>query len=212
MRFFGDLPKWARFRFSFLSAQIHSIQHAYRGTELLPSRRRRRGGGPHGDVPRAQLRRVALAQRHVERVGGAARGVRLAQELCGRLAKVEDLVLEGRALELVLDAVEVDGALVAHVREDVERALGGVAALLVAKDEVDPLVQVRAHVVALERRAQRAHKGARAAVRPRRQHRSDRAAYPAGERSARRRQADAVSGRVSSGKSGSQPTAHPALG
>lgn len=48
------------------------------------------------------------------------------------------------------DAVQVHRALVGQVVKHVERADGFGAALLVAKDEVDPLVQLAGHKLALQ--------------------------------------------------------------
>jgi hypothetical protein len=68
----------------------------------------------------------------------------------------------------VRDDVEVDGALVARVPEEVVRRYRRVAALLAAKDEVDPRVQVPLHVRRLERSAVLPDEVGRVA-RPRRQ-------------------------------------------
>mmetsp|Transcript_51422 Transcript_51422/g.142293 ORF Transcript_51422/g.142293 Transcript_51422/m.142293 type:complete len:406 (+) Transcript_51422:672-1889(+) len=112
-----------------------------------------------------------------------ARAHRPVGELRGRVAKVDDLRLGGRALVLVLDRVQVDRALVRQVVEDVERVLGRRAALLVAEDEVDPARHRAARVRALERRAHRAHVAPRGATCPRGQHHvpQRRAVLPAAE-------------------------------
>ena len=60
----------------------------------------------------------------VRRVGRGARRVRPVEQLRRRVAEVVDLRLGRGALARVGDRVEVDGALVREVVEDVERALG----------------------------------------------------------------------------------------
>ena len=109
--------------------------------------------------------------------------MRAGEELLGRLAKFRHLHVTrlqfqaalhgglGRAGRCragrprVVAAVEV----VREVEEDVVRGDGRGPALLAAEDEVDPLVQVRGHVLALQRCAVQAHELGRAAARPRRQ-------------------------------------------
>ena len=70
--------------------------------------------------------------------------------LRGHLAKVVDDPDEGVLLERVVDAVDVDVAFVEEIVEDVVCLLRFPALLLVAEDQVDPLVQVGAHVVTLQ--------------------------------------------------------------
>lgn len=70
--------------------------------------------------------------------------------LFGDLTKVVDEADGGGLLERVVDVVDVHLALVEEVVEHVDRLHGWWALLLVAKDEVDPLMQVGAHIVTLQ--------------------------------------------------------------
>lgn len=70
--------------------------------------------------------------------------------LFGNLPKVVDEADGGRLLERVVDVVDVDLALVEEVVEDVDGLHSRWTLLLVAEDEVDPLVKVGRHVVALQ--------------------------------------------------------------
>lgn len=72
------------------------------------------------------------------------------EDLGGGLAEVVDYTDFLGAFFLVGDGVEVHGALVGHPVEDVGGFDGSFAALFVAEDEVDPVMQVLAHVWALE--------------------------------------------------------------
>ena len=92
----------------------------------------------------------------------AARRMRLGEQLGGYLAEVAYLRLEGVACARVLDGVEVDGALVGQVIEDVGGAHGLRSALLVAEYEIDPLVQLARDELGLERHAIDAHEIVRA--------------------------------------------------
>jgi len=95
--------------------------------------------------------------------------VRRGEELHRRLAEAGDLRAQRLALGRVGDALEVDGALVGEVEEDVVRLLRRLPLLLSAKDEVDPQVQVAAHVLRLEGAPVLRDEVVRAA-RPHRQH------------------------------------------
>ena len=108
----------------------------------------------------------------VPRRGGPRRGarrVRPGEERRRRLPKVVDRLGGRLALERRLDALDVDRVRVRERVEHVERAHGSVAVCAVAKHEVDPGVQVRAHVLRLERLAVAQHKEPRVPVRPRRE-------------------------------------------
>ena len=70
--------------------------------------------------------------------------------LFGDLAEVVDEADGGGLLERVVDVVDVHLALVKEVVEHVDRLHGRRTLLLVAEDQVDPLVQVGAHVVTLQ--------------------------------------------------------------
>lgn len=69
--------------------------------------------------------------------------------LLGNLAKVVDEPNGGCLLQGVVDVVDVHLALIEKVVEDVDSVHCCGALLLVAKDQIDPLVQVGAHVVTL---------------------------------------------------------------
>ena len=71
--------------------------------------------------------------------------------LFGDLSKVVDEADGGRLFERVVDVVDVHLSLVEQVVEDVDRLHGRRTLLLVAKDQVDPFVEVGRHVVALQR-------------------------------------------------------------
>lgn len=101
------------------------------------------------------------------------------QQLAGRLSEVADDALQGLALRLVGDGVQVDGAcrgrqkrscwraetrqlhweeekkglsfltLISAIVEDVESVDGLFASLLEAKDQIDPLVEVTGHMFTL---------------------------------------------------------------
>jgi len=70
--------------------------------------------------------------------------------LLGDLSKVVDEADGGGLLQRVVDVVDVHLALVEQVVEHVDRHLRQRALLLVAEDQVDPLVEVGRHVVALQ--------------------------------------------------------------
>ena len=71
--------------------------------------------------------------------------------LFGNLAKVVDEADDGCFLERVLNTVDVDVALVEEIVKDVDALDGARALLLLAEYQVNPLVQVRADVVTLQR-------------------------------------------------------------
>ena len=77
--------------------------------------------------------------------------MRLLEELFGDLAEVVDEADGGVPLEGILDGEDVNVSLVEEVVEDVDGVGGGGALLLPAEDQVDPLVQVGRHVLALKR-------------------------------------------------------------
>ena len=66
------------------------------------------------------------------------------------MSEVVDEADGGRLFQRVVDVVDVHLALVEEVVEDVDRLHGRRALLLVAEDQVDPLVEVGRHVVALK--------------------------------------------------------------
>lgn len=72
-------------------------------------------------------------------------------DLFGDLTEVVDEADGGRLFERVVDVVDVHLALVEQVVEDIHRLHSWGALLLVAEDQVDPLVEVGGHVVALQR-------------------------------------------------------------
>ena len=57
---------------------------------------------------------------------------------------------DGHFLHGVIDLVDVHGSLVEQVVEDIVRSQGLFPSLLVAEDEVDPLVEVSRYVVTLQ--------------------------------------------------------------
>lgn len=81
-----------------------------------------------------------------------------------------DLCLHRPSLHRVCDGIEVDGAFVRHVEKHVVRVLGAGPALLAAKDEVDPVVEVLAHVLALQCLSLQSDELVGGAVGPRGQH------------------------------------------
>lgn len=87
--------------------------------------------------------------------------------LLRNLPEVVDEAYDGITLERVLYAVYVHVALVKEIVEDIVGVDGRLALLLVAEYEVDPLMQVRAHVVALEGLAVHPHKLPRIPLGPR---------------------------------------------
>ena len=64
------------------------------------------------------------------------------------LPEIVDEADDGILLEWVVDVVDVDVAFVEEMMENVDGVHGSGASLFVAEYEVDPFVQVGAHVVA----------------------------------------------------------------
>jgi hypothetical protein len=77
--------------------------------------------------------------------------VRDFEDLLGALPELVYLGLEGQLLHPVVDVVQADHPLVAHVVENVVRLDRLLASLLVPEDQVDPVVQVVGNVVAFKR-------------------------------------------------------------
>lgn len=75
----------------------------------------------------------------------------LLSDLFGDLSEVVDEADGGRLFERVVDVVDVHLTLVEEVVEDVDRLHSRRALLLVAKNQVDPFVEVGRYVVALQR-------------------------------------------------------------
>ena len=71
-----------------------------------------------------------------------ARWVRLSQKLTRRLAEAPYLVLECSSLHRIGHTSPVNAALVGEVHKDIGSAAGLWAALLVAKDDIHPLMQL----------------------------------------------------------------------
>eukprot|EP00160_Parvularia_atlantis_P020755 Unigene8732_Nuclearia_a/m.26721 Unigene8732_Nuclearia_a/g.26721 ORF Unigene8732_Nuclearia_a/g.26721 Unigene8732_Nuclearia_a/m.26721 type:complete len:448 (+) Unigene8732_Nuclearia_a:817-2160(+) len=128
-------------------------------------------GGLHQHPARAHERRARVGhdRAHRRRLGRAPLPVRLLKLARRRLAIAADLRDRGRLLHLVLDLVHVDRALVRQRVEQVERLGRLLARLLVAKDEIDPVVKVLRHEGRLERLQVLAHKQTRITLGPRRQ-------------------------------------------
>lgn len=72
-------------------------------------------------------------------------------DLFGDLSKVVDEANGGCFLQWVVDVVDVHLTLVEQVVEDVDCFHGWRTLLLVAKNEVDPFMEVGRHIVALQR-------------------------------------------------------------
>lgn len=75
----------------------------------------------------------------------------LLSDLFGDLSEVVDEADGGRLFERVVDVVDVHLTLIEEVVEDVDRLHSRRALLLVAKNQVDPFVEVGRYVVALQR-------------------------------------------------------------
>ena len=75
------------------------------------------------------------------------------EKLCGCLTEIADHSLCGVACHRVRDSVQINSTFVRAVHEDIESLDGLGALLLEAEYEVDPLVEMLAHIVALERLA-----------------------------------------------------------
>eukprot|EP00968_Pinguiococcus_pyrenoidosus_P013260 scaffold1199_cov265-Pinguiococcus_pyrenoidosus.AAC.31 len=96
--------------------------------------------------------------------------MRLGHELARGLAEVIDLLLRRVLVLRVLDLVDVDTTLVGEIEEDVVGLLGRRTSLLVAKDQIDPLVKIAAHMLTLQRLLVKPDKLPWISLRPRRQH------------------------------------------
>ena len=116
----------------------------------------------HGGVSKSRDEQDApatLGMRAVEKLRGSKEtlskqhGAGVWRYLLRRLAELCDLRLEAAALHRVVHRVNVDSAFVGERVEEVVSTLGLLARLLVSEDEVDPLVQVRGHVLATKVRA-----------------------------------------------------------
>ena len=150
------------------------------GVEAHAARRARGVDGDEGAILRGRQQghdRAGPGQR--QRGPGGSRGrsgggtsgrVRRVPQLRGALPKVGDLHLHGPPRDGVLDSVHVHGVLVGQVVKHVARLDGVLAALLVAEDQVDPVVEVSGHVVRLERLPVEADELFLAAVGPGGQH------------------------------------------
>ena len=106
---------------------------------------------------------------HVEKIELGARQMRRDEQLRGYLAELLDLQLEALALRVAGDERPVDGALVAQIVEEVVGLEGLGALLLVAEDEIDPVVDALADVGALQSGTHALDEARRTVVRPRRQ-------------------------------------------
>ena len=100
-----------------------------------------------------QVARQTVQQLAVELLGG----VGPLEQLLRYLPEVVDESDDRVASQRVLDLIDVDGALVEVVVEDVHGLFGRRALLPEAEYEVDPLVEVGRHEVALERHAVHAY-------------------------------------------------------
>lgn len=76
--------------------------------------------------------------------------MRLHQKLRWRLSEVSYLVLDRFPHDIIIDGLHIDASLVSQIVEDVCSADSFRASLLVAKDEVDPLVQLTRHKFRLQ--------------------------------------------------------------
>jgi hypothetical protein len=88
------------------------------------------------------------------------------KQLAWRLPKVPDLAPERHSLHFVRLRVNIHHALIGHGMKEVVGSLRFWAALLDAKDEVDPHVQMLTDVGRLKRLTLQLHKAAGAAVCP----------------------------------------------
>jgi len=95
--------------------------------------------------------------------------MRLLKQLRRYLPKLLYLDLEALALRVLSDRLQIDGALIAQIKEQVVGPDGLLAPLLAAEYEVDPLVQTLAHVAALQRLAHLLYEQGRVVSGPARQ-------------------------------------------
>ena len=95
--------------------------------------------------------------------------MRLGKQLHRNLSEIRNLRLHRLAHDRVVDRREVHAALVREVVKQVVHLQRARPALVAPENQVDPVVQVRAHVLALQRSAVDAHERLGRSVRPRRQ-------------------------------------------
>ena len=113
-----------------------------------------------------RLGRVEDLARRPDLRARLARLVRPRDQLRRRLPEELDLLLHRRSV-LRVEALEVDGAFVRQIVEDVQVLLRVLPVLLVPEDQIDPLVEMCGHVLRLERFAVEPHELIRRSVRPR---------------------------------------------
>lgn len=94
----------------------------------------------------------------------------LAEELARRLPVVIDLLLLTLSDNGVSDSLDIDTIFIGKFRESIERALGLLISLLIAKDVVNPCTQVLRYIVRLKGFPQVCHERGRISLRPRRKH------------------------------------------
>lgn len=80
---------------------------------------------------------------------GVSGGVRNFEDLFGTLSEFVDLALDTHFFDWVFDLFDVDHALVGERVEEVEGFDGFLPSLLVAKDQINPLMQVVRYVLRL---------------------------------------------------------------
>jgi hypothetical protein len=99
--------------------------------------------GPPTAAPLVTLHCVWCVEQKIGgRVGVCPPWVSLCKKLHGCLAKLSDLRLCGCTLAAVSDRRQVYSTFICEAVENVAGVDGGGAALLAAKDKIDPLVQV----------------------------------------------------------------------
>jgi len=77
--------------------------------------------------------------------------VRRSEDLLRRLAELPNLHLDALPLHRIVDRVDIDGAFVREVVEEIVSAHRVRAALVAAEDQVDPLVQVGRYILRFHR-------------------------------------------------------------
>lgn len=126
---------------------IHKHQRDHR-IALVPRKQMRRGSATS---PLTSLHHFWCVKQWIRSRGGRVPlWMFLRKQLGRRLAKLADLRLNRGKVFGVGDGVKINRALVGEGVEDVEGIDGGRAALLGAKDEIDPLVQMPRDVVTLK--------------------------------------------------------------
>mmetsp|Transcript_60109 Transcript_60109/g.99256 ORF Transcript_60109/g.99256 Transcript_60109/m.99256 type:complete len:475 (+) Transcript_60109:1027-2451(+) len=93
----------------------------------------------------------------------------LAEQLMRRLSKVVNHRDDRRLLHLILNAVQVDRILIRPRIKHVLCVDRGITALFIAKNEINPFVQMQRHILGFQRIAMHAHKPLGIAIRPFRQ-------------------------------------------